>query len=306
VLSFIAILARKETAREKQLKEEVKILDCVAEKSALMAVGELAKGISYTEALTTGWTPPDYITEMPESRHERVRKKLDILVEGENVPPPIKTFKEMKFPKAILNALKKKGIRKPTRIQIQGLPAVLSGRDMIGIAFTGSGKTLVFVLPLIMFCIEQEKRLPFVQNEGPYGLIICPSRELAKQTADIINDYCNSLESDGFPSIRCALCIGGMSVKEQLDTIRRFGKIFFPIDVVLILLYIHDIFKEENYCIAVTHSCCSNNEVWVCNPGLKPSIGRFGVKEGFQFILEQSFSLKQGMNMLKRCLMLTP
>jgi hypothetical protein len=45
----------------------------------------------------------------------------------------------------------------------------LSGRDMIGIAFTGSGKTLVFVLPLIMFCLEQETHLPFIKNEGPYG-----------------------------------------------------------------------------------------------------------------------------------------
>ena len=51
----------------------------------------------------------------------------------------------------------------------------LSGRDMIGIAFTGSGKTLVFTLPIIMFALEQEKRLPFIKNEGPYGLIICPS-----------------------------------------------------------------------------------------------------------------------------------
>lgn len=51
----------------------------------------------------------------------------------------------------------------------------LSGRDMIGIAFTGSGKTLVFTLPIIMFALEQEKRLPFFKREGPYGLIICPS-----------------------------------------------------------------------------------------------------------------------------------
>lgn len=46
---------------------------------------------------------------------------------------------------------------------------------MIGIAFTGSGKTLVFTLPIIMFSLEQEKRLPFYKREGPYGLIICPS-----------------------------------------------------------------------------------------------------------------------------------
>ena len=54
----------------------------------------------------------------------------------------------------------------------------LSGRDMIGIAFTGSGKTLVFTLPIIMFALEQEKRLPFIKNEGPYGLIVCPSVSL--------------------------------------------------------------------------------------------------------------------------------
>ena len=51
----------------------------------------------------------------------------------------------------------------------------LMGRDMIGIAFTGSGKTLVFTLPIVMFCLEQEKRLPFTKYEGPYGLVICPS-----------------------------------------------------------------------------------------------------------------------------------
>ncbi len=46
---------------------------------------------------------------------------------------------------------------------------------MIGIAFTGSGKTLVFTLPIIMFSLEQEKVMPFGKSEGPYGLIICPS-----------------------------------------------------------------------------------------------------------------------------------
>ncbi|CAL1280112.1 unnamed protein product [Larinioides sclopetarius] len=213
--------ARKESALEKQLKEEEKILESVAEKRALMGVAELAKGIQYQEPIKTGWKPPHYISEMSEKRHERVRRKYRILVEGEDVVPPIKTFKEMKFPKGIIQGLKKKGISKPTPIQMQGLPTVLSGRDMIGIAFTGSGKTLVFVLPIIMFAMEQEKHLPFLQEEGPYGLIICPSRELAKQTYEILSYYGQCLSNEGLPDLRCCLCIGGTSVQDQLKVIKK-------------------------------------------------------------------------------------
>lgn len=213
--------ARKETAREIQLKEEKRILESVAEKKALMGVAELAKGIQYQDPIKTGWRPPKYILEMPEHKHEKTRKKLSILVEGDGLPPPIQTFREMKFPPAVIKGLKKKGIEKPTPIQIQGIPTVLEGRDMIGIAFTGSGKTMVFVLPIIMFCLEQEKRLPFVKNEGPYGLIIVPSRELAKQIIDVVNHFIKFVAHEGMPSLRSMMCIGGVPVKEQLETLRR-------------------------------------------------------------------------------------
>lgn len=178
--------AKKISDVEKQLKEEEKILESVQQQKALMAVSELAKGIQYEDPIKTSWKPPRYIREMSEHKRNAIRKRLRILVEGDNIAPPIRSFKEMKFHKGILNGLAAKGIKRPTPIQIQGIPTVLSGRDLIGIAFTGSGKTLVFVLPIIMFALEQEYCLPFVRNEGPYGLIICPSRELAKQTHDII------------------------------------------------------------------------------------------------------------------------
>lgn len=178
--------AKKVSAVEKQLKEEEKILESVAEKKALMGVAELAKGIQYEDPIKTSWKPPKYMRSMSAHKCDEIRTKLRILVEGEDVPVPIRSFKEMKFPKSILTCLDKKNIKKPTPIQVQGIPTVLSGRDLIGIAFTGSGKTLVFVLPLIMFCVEQEIKMPFIRNEGPYGLIICPSRELAKQTHEII------------------------------------------------------------------------------------------------------------------------
>ncbi|KAG8578918.1 hypothetical protein GDO81_010664 [Engystomops pustulosus] len=213
--------ARKESAKEKQLKEEEKILESVTEGRALMSVKEMAKGITYDDPIRTSWRAPRHILGMSQARHERVRRKYHILVEGDGIPPPIKNFKEMKFPAAILRGLKKKGILHPTPIQIQGIPTILSGRDMIGIAFTGSGKTLVFTLPVIMFCLEQEKRLAFTKREGPYGLIICPSRELARQTHSIIEYYCRLLQEDNFPTLRTALCIGGMSVKEQMETIKQ-------------------------------------------------------------------------------------
>ncbi|KAH9414872.1 DEAD (Asp-Glu-Ala-Asp) box polypeptide 41 [Dermatophagoides pteronyssinus] len=215
--------AKKENDIEKQLKEEEKILESVAEKKALMAVSELAKGIQYQDPIETSWKAPKYILKRSEEMHEKIRQKYRITVEGEQLPPTIKSFKSMKFPKCLLNSLKKQKIKKPSPIQMQGLPAVLSGRDIIGIAFTGSGKTLVFVLPIIMFCLEQEYKLPFQRNEGPYGLIIVPSRELARQIFEIIEFYSQSIVQldRKMPRLRTCLCIGGLSIKEQLETINR-------------------------------------------------------------------------------------
>lgn len=212
---------RTESALEKQLKEEKEIFESVAEKKALMGVAELAKGIQYTDPIKTGWKPPRYILDLTEEEREKIRQKYRIWVDGDDVCPPITTFREMKFPKAILKSLRKKGIKKPSPIQMQGLPSVLSGRDMIGIAFTGSGKSLVFILPIIMFALEQEYQLPFRRDEGPYGLIVAPSRELAKQHHDIIKYYCDALEQDGYPKLRSCLCIGGMSMKAQTDMLRN-------------------------------------------------------------------------------------
>jgi len=127
----------------------------------------------------------------------------------------------MKIPKPLLDYLKAKGIKKPTPIQMQGLPTAFSGRDMIGIAFTGSGKTLAFTLPAIMQSLEMEAKLPFVRGEGPAGLIICPSRELARQTYEGAVAMCKSLKEGGYPEIRTLLCIGGINMAEQGDILGR-------------------------------------------------------------------------------------
>jgi ATP-dependent RNA helicase DDX41 len=113
-----------ESEREKQLKEEEKILATVAETKALLSFSELAKGIQYFEPIKTNWTVPRCILNLTQARHDEVREKTGIQCEGENVPPPICSFKDMKLPKFVVHHLKDKGILKPTPIQMQGLPAL--------------------------------------------------------------------------------------------------------------------------------------------------------------------------------------
>ena len=212
---------KKESLVEKQKKEEAEILARIAETTALKGVAELASGVTYTESIKTSWTPPRYIQSLTMARHRRVWKKYCIEVDGDNPPPPLKTFEDMKLNSSVLRGLRDKNISKPSPIQMQGIPTVLSGRDLIGIAYTGSGKTLVYVLPLIMFCLEQEARLPFTSGEGPYGLIVCPSRELAKQICETIEHFTQGLKHQGFPSLRTCLAIGGMNSSDAMDVIRR-------------------------------------------------------------------------------------
>jgi ATP-dependent RNA helicase DDX41 len=93
---------------------------------------------------------------------------------------------------------------------------------MIGIAFTGSGKTLTFTLPAIMQALEMETKLPFTRGEGPVGLIVCPSRELARQTYEGCQLMCNALKASGkYPELRSLLCIGGINMAEQADVLNK-------------------------------------------------------------------------------------
>ncbi|KAG0759759.1 hypothetical protein G6F57_009899 [Rhizopus arrhizus] len=211
----------EKTEEEKRLEEEKRIEEAQARHKALVSVQEAAAGKLYTEPMKSSWTPPRYIRELSEKEHQAIRDKYHILVEGEDLVPPIRHFKDMKFPQPVLDYLKEKKIDKPTPIQLQGLPVALKGRDMIGIAFTGSGKTLSFSLPLVMFALEAETRLPLTQGEGPIGMILCPSRELARQTFEGLNNMAIALYKGGYPELRPLLCIGGIDMRDQYDVLKR-------------------------------------------------------------------------------------
>jgi ATP-dependent RNA helicase DDX41 len=153
------------TREEDIMKEEAEIMARIRADKALKSVQELAKGVAYTESMESSWKVPRAIAAMGAEAHEAVRKKFHISIEGSNCPPPIPTFEHMKVHPAIVRMLADKGITQPTPIQMQALPLLMTGRDMVGVAYTGSGKTLTFSLPLIMFALEQQKKMPFMKNE---------------------------------------------------------------------------------------------------------------------------------------------
>lgn len=77
-----------------------------------------------------------------------------------------------------LEVIKRLNYTAPTSIQAQAIPAIMSGRDVIGVAKTGSGKTIAFLLPLFRHIKDQR---PLEQMEGPVAVVMTPTRELAVQ-----------------------------------------------------------------------------------------------------------------------------
>jgi len=209
------------TATAQRIQQEKEVIENLSDGKSLRSVREIAKGIVYKDPIETGWKPPLRLRRMPLAKANELRRKWHIIVDGNDVPPPARDFRDLRLPEPMLRKLRERGIVQPTPIQVQGLPVVLSGRDMIGIAFTGSGKTLVFVLPLIMVALQEEILMPIVPGEGPFGMIICPSRELAKQTYDVIEQFLLPLKDAGYPEIRPLLCIGGVDMRTQLDVLKK-------------------------------------------------------------------------------------
>lgn len=151
------------------------------------------------------------ISGMSEQDVLEYRKSLAIRVSGFDVPKPVKTFEDCGFASQIMSAIKKQGYEKPTSIQCQALPVVLSGRDIIGIAKTGSGKTAAFVLPMIVHIMDQPE---LQKEEGPIGVICAPTRELAHQI------YLEAKKFAKAYGIRVSAVYGGMSKLEQFKELK--------------------------------------------------------------------------------------
>jgi hypothetical protein len=119
-------MTEAERSELQRREEEARILREASkvQTNALQAASELAKGVTYTETLPSTWTAPSYLLKQGPGAWEKVRSEWHIEVEGQDIPPPCKRFVDMKFPQPIMNVLNRKGIKKPTPIQMQGLTVV--------------------------------------------------------------------------------------------------------------------------------------------------------------------------------------
>merc|ERR1719305_81111 len=144
----------------------------------------------------------------------RAENNLTVKSGGEyTVPEPFATWDDCKghIPDRMLSVMA--CFEKPTCIQAQGWPVALQGLDMVGIAKTGSGKTLGFLIPA--YVLMERGKLPNKPREGPSVLVLAPTRELATQIQ-------GEAEKFGHPIGVMSVCMyGGAPKGEQLGTYRR-------------------------------------------------------------------------------------
>lgn len=114
---------------------------------------------------------------------------------------------------AFLDALKTEGYAAPTPIQGQAIPAVIAGRDLLGIAKTGSGKTAAYVLPIL----HRWQEAPVAIHREPTVLILVPTRELADQVNEVFQRFIPALEER--PA--CLAVTGGVSINPQMQSIGK-------------------------------------------------------------------------------------
>ncbi|KAJ3084183.1 pre-mRNA processing RNA-helicase, partial [Quaeritorhiza haematococci] len=161
--------------------------------------------------------PPE-LAEMTDKEVELKRAELDgIKIRGKDCPKPVDKWTQFGLPLPVLEVIRKVlKYEKPSPIQAQAIPAVMSGRDVIGIAKTGSGKTIAFLLPMFRHIKDQR---PLEPMEGPVALIMTPTRELAVQIHRECKPFTKVL------NLRAVCAYGGSPIKDQIADLKRGAEI---------------------------------------------------------------------------------
>ncbi|UKH25633.1 ATP-dependent RNA helicase SrmB [Actinobacillus pleuropneumoniae] len=118
---------------------------------------------------------------------------------------PLMTFEELDLAPQLLKALNKKGYKRPTSVQAETIPHALDGRDLLGSAPTGTGKTAAFLLPAIQHLLDYPRRKP----GAPRILILTPTRELAMQVAEEAQAFAE------FTKLSIATITGGIAYQNH-------------------------------------------------------------------------------------------
>ena len=153
--------------------------------------------------------PDEVFTTTIESATESVESEIQTVESGtETAPEPRSGFDGFGFSEALLTTLAEKGYSDPSPIQKAAFPELMLGRDLVGQAQTGTGKTAAFALPLL-------ERLESGQKT-PQVLVLAPTRELAMQVADSFKAY-----AAGHPHLKVLAVYGGTDFRSQISTLRR-------------------------------------------------------------------------------------
>lgn len=123
------------------------------------------------------------------------------------------SFSSLNLAPSLLEALSAQDLTEPTPIQAQAIPAVLGGKDVLGIAKTGSGKTASFVLPILDRLLKQST----AKHREPDTLILVPTRELADQVLEVVRDFTNKLPQ----RISSLAVYGGRSINTQMQSLDK-------------------------------------------------------------------------------------
>ncbi|KAI8907069.1 P-loop containing nucleoside triphosphate hydrolase protein [Powellomyces hirtus] len=155
------------------------------------------------------------LTEMKERDWRIFKEDFNISTKGGNIPDPLRTWQESTIPPRLLEVISDIGYKEPTPIQRQAIPIGLQNRDIIGVAETGSGKTASFVIPMLVFISELPPLTAENESQGPYALILAPTRELAQQIEQETVKFAKGM---GFI---CVSIVGGHAQSEQSFNLRN-------------------------------------------------------------------------------------
>ncbi|EEY18809.1 pre-mRNA-splicing ATP-dependent RNA helicase PRP28 [Verticillium alfalfae VaMs.102] len=147
------------------------------------------------------------------------KEDFGIATKGGAIPNPMRNWDESGLPGRLLDIVHRVGYNDPTPIQRAAIPIALQARDLIGVAVTGSGKTASFLLPLLVYISDLPPLGEMNKNDGPYGLILAPTRELVQQIESEANKFATPL---GF---RVVSIVGGHSLEEQAFALRNGAEI---------------------------------------------------------------------------------